>query len=343
MIVNCWLTVDEARRIYPLDRPRALRAAARRRTRTTRRPSGRPRRRTSTISCHLERTRFELAAGALPRRGVGPLLHPLLGHRLARPLRDRALPGRRPGVAGGLPAALPPSSTATSAGSLEHAADATVAVLSDHGQCEETHAVHVNGVLRELGLSRCCASGRRDVNAAAAGGEAHRDAAAGAGAAAQGAAAPAGRAGREEACCGGRSGRVLTPAHGARRSTGCCRRPSLRRPPPTRSTRATSHEPELGRSATQLAALGCHDGRAGASTGSGPSRSCTAASPGRARSRRRWCSPRRSGCGPRCTRDAGHRARGRPGARRAPARRDAAASAAPRSQQRDLGASRSTT
>ena len=35
---------------------------------------------------------------------------------------------------------------------IDHAPDALVALLSDHGQCEETHVVHVNALLRELGL-----------------------------------------------------------------------------------------------------------------------------------------------------------------------------------------------
>lgn len=37
---------------------------------------------------------------------------------------------------------------------VEHAGDATVAVVSDHGQCAETHSVRVNTVFRELGLLR---------------------------------------------------------------------------------------------------------------------------------------------------------------------------------------------
>jgi predicted AlkP superfamily phosphohydrolase/phosphomutase len=52
---------------------------------------------------------------------------------------------------------------------VEHAPDATVAVVSDHGQCEETHSVHVNTVLRELGLVRLLRERPSDVNAAVAG------------------------------------------------------------------------------------------------------------------------------------------------------------------------------
>jgi predicted AlkP superfamily phosphohydrolase/phosphomutase len=37
---------------------------------------------------------------------------------------------------------------------LERSADLTVAVLSDHGQCEETHVVRVNSLLRRLGYVR---------------------------------------------------------------------------------------------------------------------------------------------------------------------------------------------
>jgi predicted AlkP superfamily phosphohydrolase/phosphomutase len=36
---------------------------------------------------------------------------------------------------------------------VDHAADATIAVLSDHGQCEERAVVRINAVLRDLGLA----------------------------------------------------------------------------------------------------------------------------------------------------------------------------------------------
>ena len=35
---------------------------------------------------------------------------------------------------------------------VEHAQDASVFILSDHGQCEEEAVVRVNAVLRDLGL-----------------------------------------------------------------------------------------------------------------------------------------------------------------------------------------------
>lgn len=42
---------------------------------------------------------------------------------------------------------------------LDHAADATVAVLSDHGQCEEQAVVRINAVLRDLGLAKLSTPG----------------------------------------------------------------------------------------------------------------------------------------------------------------------------------------
>ena len=51
----------------------------------------------------------------------------------------------------------------------EQAPDATLAVLSDHGQCEETHVVHVNGVLRDLGVVRLLRERPTEVGAAVAG------------------------------------------------------------------------------------------------------------------------------------------------------------------------------
>ena len=48
----------------------------------------------------------------------------------------------------------------------EHVPDALLLVLSDHGQCEETHLLHVNGVLNELGLVRQVRDRPADVVAA---------------------------------------------------------------------------------------------------------------------------------------------------------------------------------
>ena len=96
---------DDARRIFPLDRRETLRGRARR-VRQTTRPRSRP---TSRRTCRPpapRETHFELAEGPASRGGVGPLLHPVLVDRLARPPRDRAFREGDP-AAGGVPAALP--------------------------------------------------------------------------------------------------------------------------------------------------------------------------------------------------------------------------------------------
>src|SRR5439155_16824368 len=57
---------------------------------------------------------------------------------------------------------------------VEHADGALVTVLSDHGQCEEQHIVHVNGLLRELGFVQTRRERPAEANALLAGEEAPR-------------------------------------------------------------------------------------------------------------------------------------------------------------------------
>jgi predicted AlkP superfamily phosphohydrolase/phosphomutase len=152
VIVNSWLTVDERRRIFPLDR-RAKYADALAAYRNYPTTFGARLDTHLDDLCGLEEARFALARELflgedwdhffllfsstdwLGHAATGLFLDGDPGARSA----FRRLYGQIDGYLGWL---------------REHAPDATVVVLSDHGQCEETHVVHVNGVLRELGLVR---------------------------------------------------------------------------------------------------------------------------------------------------------------------------------------------
>ena len=150
MIVNSWLTVDEARRIYPLDRrdTYAAELAAYQNYPTTF---------TADLETHLrdllhlERRRFELAKALFEREEWEHFFilfsaTDWLGHHSA----GRFLEGDPASRAAFL--RLYRDLDEYVGWFVEHAGDATVAVLSDHGQCEEAFWVHVNGVLRERGL-----------------------------------------------------------------------------------------------------------------------------------------------------------------------------------------------
>jgi predicted AlkP superfamily phosphohydrolase/phosphomutase len=151
VVVNSWLTVDEARRIYP----RALRAryepqlAAYRSYPTTFDDLERH----LEELCELEARRFELVKALFSNEAwehffvlfSAPdwLGHTATGRFLAGESEARAafvrLYSQLDGYIGWL---------------REHSDGATFAVISDHGQCEELYHVHVNGILRELGHVR---------------------------------------------------------------------------------------------------------------------------------------------------------------------------------------------
>ena len=152
VIVNSWLTVDEARRIYPLDRRERYRQAldAYRNYPTTFYAGLDEHLRDL---CELEASRFELARELFQQEDWGHFFllfsstdwlgHAATGLFLEGDDAARAaflrLYEQLDGYVGWL---------------REEAPDATFVLLSDHGQCEETHLVHVNGVLRELGFIR---------------------------------------------------------------------------------------------------------------------------------------------------------------------------------------------
>lgn len=163
VIVNSWLTVDEGRRIFPLDRRERYREAlaAYQNYPTTFR---------ADLQTHLdelsliEQRRFELARELFLHEewdhfyllfsAPDWLGHYATGRFLQGDADARAaflrLYRELDGYVGWL---------------LEHAPDATVAVLSDHGQCEETFAVHVNGLLRDLGHVALLRERPREVSA----------------------------------------------------------------------------------------------------------------------------------------------------------------------------------
>lgn len=152
VIVNSWLTSDEERRIFPVGRREVYRdRLAEYRSYPTTFEAG--------LALHLqdlreiEQSRFALAQDLLLQEpwdhffilfsSTDWLGHAATGRFLAgdAAARDAFLRLYRDldGYVGWL---------------VEHASDATVAVLSDHGQCAETHAVRINTILRELGLVR---------------------------------------------------------------------------------------------------------------------------------------------------------------------------------------------
>src|SRR5689334_19600671 len=150
VIVNSWLTVDESRRIYPLDRrePYAAELAAYQNYPTTF---------TADLATHLddlsaiERKRFDLARALFEREEWDHFFvlfsaTDWLGHHSA----GRFLDGDADSRAAFL--RLYRELDGYVGWFSDHADGATIAVLSDHGQCEEAYWVHVNGVLRERGL-----------------------------------------------------------------------------------------------------------------------------------------------------------------------------------------------
>ena len=167
VIVNSWLTVDDERRIYPLDRRERYAQAL-----------GAYQSYPTTFYdsldthledlCALEESRFALCRELFLHEDWGHFFvlfsstdwlgHKATGLFLAGDEEARAaflrLYRQLDGYIGWL---------------REHAQDATLIVLSDHGQCAETHIVHVNGFLRELGLVKLVRE-RSDAVAASVGG-----------------------------------------------------------------------------------------------------------------------------------------------------------------------------
>jgi predicted AlkP superfamily phosphohydrolase/phosphomutase len=152
VVVNSWLTVDEARRIFP----EALRTgyeselAAYLNYPTT---FDAPLARHLEELCELEARRFELVKALFVKEEWEHFFvlfsapdwigHMATGRFLAGEAEARdafvRLYSQLDGYIGWL---------------REHADGAPLAVISDHGQCEELYHVHVNGILRELGLVR---------------------------------------------------------------------------------------------------------------------------------------------------------------------------------------------
>jgi predicted AlkP superfamily phosphohydrolase/phosphomutase len=152
VIVNSWLTSDDERRMFPVDRREAYREplAAYINYPTTFEAG---------LEQHLqdlreiERSRFALARELMLRErwdhffvlfsSTDWLGHAATGRFLEGDARARdaflRLYRDLDGYIGRL---------------IEDAGDATVAVISDHGQCAETHSVRINTVFRELGLLR---------------------------------------------------------------------------------------------------------------------------------------------------------------------------------------------
>ncbi len=152
VIVNSWLTTDEARRIFPLDRrERYSRELEAYRSYPTTFDAGLERHLDDL--CELERSRFALAKELFLREEWEHFFvlfssPDWLGHMAT----GRFLAGEAAAHEAFL--RLYRELDGYVGWFVEHAPDATVAVLSDHGQCEETHSVRVNTLLRELGLVR---------------------------------------------------------------------------------------------------------------------------------------------------------------------------------------------
>lgn len=152
VVVNSWLTVDEARRIFP----RALRAGYERELAAY---LNYPTTFDAALDrhldelCELEARRFDLVKALFSGEewehffvlfsAPDWLGHMATGRFLAGEPEARAafvrLYAQLDGYIGWL---------------REHADGAPFAVISDHGQCEELYHVHTNGILRELGLVR---------------------------------------------------------------------------------------------------------------------------------------------------------------------------------------------
>ena len=152
VVVNSWLTTEEERRIFPLDRRERYRAAldAYRNYPST---FGASLERHLDDLCSLEQARFALARELAAREewehffvlfsSTDWLGHAGTGLFLAGDQRARSaflrLYAQLDAYIGWL---------------REHEPDALLVVLSDHGQCEETHLAHVNGLLDRLGYVR---------------------------------------------------------------------------------------------------------------------------------------------------------------------------------------------
>jgi predicted AlkP superfamily phosphohydrolase/phosphomutase len=167
VVVNSWLTDDDARRLFPPDRRAryAERLAAYRNYPVT--FEAELERHLEDLS-GLEQARFDLARELLLREEWDHFFilfssTDWLGHAAT----GRFLAGEREARAAFL--RLYRELDSYVGWLIEHAPDATVAVMSDHGQCEETHGVHVNTLLRQRGLVRLLRERPGGVNAAVAG------------------------------------------------------------------------------------------------------------------------------------------------------------------------------
>jgi predicted AlkP superfamily phosphohydrolase/phosphomutase len=150
VIVNSWLTADDSRRIFPLDRREKYRTQldAYLNYPTT---FTAPLDRHLDELCELEAARFELARALFLEEDWDHFFvlfsstdwfgHAATGLFLQGDEHARAAFARLYRQLDGYIGWF-----------AEQAPDATIAVLSDHGQCEETHSVRVNAVLRDLGL-----------------------------------------------------------------------------------------------------------------------------------------------------------------------------------------------
>jgi predicted AlkP superfamily phosphohydrolase/phosphomutase len=152
VIVNSWLTTDERRRIFPTDR--AERYASK-----VKRYKSYPETFDAPLGSHLEdlltleQSRFELARELMAGEdwehffllfsSTDWLGHAATGLFLAGDAEAHSAFLR-----------LYEQLDAYVGWVRQRAPEALLIVLSDHGQCEETHVVHVNGLLYELGLVR---------------------------------------------------------------------------------------------------------------------------------------------------------------------------------------------
>lgn len=169
VIVNSWLTVDEARRIFPLDRrERYRRSLDAYRSYPTTFYSGLDKHLRDL--CELEESRFVLCRELFLNEDWGHFFvlfsstdwlgHAATGLFLEHDEGARSaflqLYRQLDGYVGWL---------------REQAPDATMIVLSDHGQCPETHVVNVNGLLRELGYVQLVRERPDEVSSSVAGTE----------------------------------------------------------------------------------------------------------------------------------------------------------------------------
>jgi predicted AlkP superfamily phosphohydrolase/phosphomutase len=151
VIVNSWLTDDERRRILPIGRRERYRRLLEA-YRTF--PSSSPTHRAPELDelLEIERARFDLARELFLAEEWDHFFvlfssTDWLGHA-ATGLFLAGDPDAREAFL-----RLYRQLDAAIGWLVEHAPDATVAILSDHGQTEELHVLRVNGVLRDLGLA----------------------------------------------------------------------------------------------------------------------------------------------------------------------------------------------